>query len=242
MALTKEEKEKRKEQRRVDAWNKTHKTIDGIDHKQCSICEGWLPSTEGYFYKRKDNSIDGLNPYCKPCTSNKSNKYQKENPEQTKAYGRKQYRRKKQYFIENAQRWNKENENKVKILQREWRRSNKDKLTQYRLKREATKTHEISQKEWEECKYYFDYKCAYCGFPETEHKKMYNQQLHKEHVDHEGSNKLDNCVPSCKNCNSSKNVKELNEWYNEDNENFTYERINKIYKWLIEDHKTYIEI
>lgn len=99
------------------------------------------------------------------------------------------------------------------------------------------KNHDITKKEWESCLKYFNHSCAYCGILNNEAKKKYNNYLHKEHVDHNGSNKIDNCVPACKSCNSKKWEFTLEEWYSEDNENFTYERLDKIKKWINEDYK-----
>jgi hypothetical protein len=62
--------------------------------------------------------------------------------------------------------------------------------------------------------------------------------FHKEHVNHEGSNDLSNCVPSCKLCNTSKHVQELEEWYKRQ-PYFSEERLQKIYKWINEDWKLY---
>jgi hypothetical protein len=70
--------------------------------------------------------------------------------------------------------------------------------------------------------------------------------LHKEHVDDEGSIYLDNCVPCCQSCNSSKGNFKLEDWYNANSNRlaegiFSAERLNKIYKWINEDYKIYIE-
>jgi 5-methylcytosine-specific restriction endonuclease McrA len=103
----------------------------------------------------------------------------------------------------------------------------------------SNKNHKITKIEWESCKKYFDNKSAYCGFDDQEHKKLYNQQLHKEHVIHNGENDLSNCVPSCKHCNSQKWEFTLEEWYNEGNPSYTKERYDKIIKWLKEDYKQF---
>lgn len=50
-----------------------------MDNKQCNICLKWYPRTSQNFYKNKSNKIDGLFPYCKGCTSNKSQSWYKEN-------------------------------------------------------------------------------------------------------------------------------------------------------------------
>ncbi len=75
----------------------------------------------------------------------------------------------------------------------------------------------------------------------NEHLLTYNETLHKEHVDHEGSNKLNNCVPGCKYCNSSKKDFSLEDWYDENNPNFNQERLDSIIKWITEDYKQYIQ-
>lgn len=136
--------------------------------------------------------------------------------------------------------WQADNKEKTVQIQSDWRRDNPDKMREYRIYREQNKTHTISLIEWEKCKKYFDYRCAYCNMSEKYHKKKYKQQLHKEHVDHEGSNALDNCVPSCKSCNSSKRRNPLNEWYTkETNKNFTEERMLRINNWLEADFKEF---
>ena len=51
--------------------------------------------------------------------------------------------------------------------------------------------------------------------------------LHKEHFDDEGTNTIDNCVPACKSCNSSKGVKPFENWFSGEE----WRKV-KIYKWL----------
>jgi hypothetical protein len=70
---------------------------------------------------------------------------------------------------------------------------------------------------------------------------MKNIDLHREHVDHQGDNDLSNCIPACMSCNASKGQYNIYEWYNEENDNFSSERLDKIHKWLSEDYITYIE-
>lgn len=65
--------------------------------------------------------------------------------------------------------------------------------------------------------------------------------LHREHVDDDGSADLDNCVPSCQSCNSEKHTSTLDDWYNSSNYKFEQWRYDKIIKWITEDYKKYIE-
>ncbi len=109
------------------------------------------------------------------------------------------------------------------------------------------RTHSISNEEWEDCKKYFNYECAYCGLSVKDHYITFNEEerlgdFHKEHVDHEGENDLSNCVPSCKSCNSRKWEHDFNEWYTENNEVYSIERLSKIIKWLEEDCFKFMKI
>lgn len=106
--------------------------------------------------------------------------------------------------------------------------------------RRYNKTHDISNEQWEDCLKYFNYLCAYCGIAQEEAKSLYNNNLHKEHVDHEGENDLSNCVPSCKQCNSEKRQFALEEWYNDNNSKYSKDKHLKLLKWLNKDYKKFI--
>jgi biotin synthase-like enzyme len=121
-----------------------------------------------------------------------------------------------------------------------WEQNNPDKLRQYGRNHRA-KSHKITDIEWQDCKQYFNYECAYCGMTEEEHKEKYKQQLHKEHVIYNGANDLSNCVPSCRTCNSEKHTTDWNLWYNENNPKYSQQRYDKITKWLECDYKKYIK-
>lgn len=123
----------------------------------------------------------------------------------------------------------------------EWRKNNPEKCKQYNDKRSANKKHLITEKEWKDCKQYFDNSCAYCGMTEDEHKFKFKKGLHKEHVINDGRNDLKNCIPSCEPCNSTKNIKTFNEFYNVTNTNYSIDKYKKIVQWLRYDYQNYIK-
>lgn len=234
--LSQEEKERRKLQRRQEKWNATHKEINDIDHKICNICKEWFPATNVYFYNN-GNKVDGLQPWCKECTKEKA-KNSNADIERRKYLSRK---------------WKQDPENRESVKrshkkykerggQLNWERNNKDKLKKYRIIRKMNKSHDITEVEWNQCKKYFNLECAYCGLHISEHFNKFKGDMiwtdfHREHVDHNGSNNLSNCVPSCKTCNSSKNEFEFEYWYKERSNNFDENRFNKIIQWLDKDYK-----
>jgi hypothetical protein len=212
-------------------YEENHKIINGVEYKKCKICNEWFPMNEEYFYKNKTNRTDGYHTYCKECTKEKTYKWQAANIEKKREHSR--------IWHLNPERREKIRSNHRKYKQnggyKKWQQTHPEKIRKYRNKRQH-KIHEISNEEWESCKRYFNYSCAYCGMTEEEHKRKYNQQLHKEHVEHEGANDLSNCVPACKLCNSSKWETSLEEWYTPSNKHYNLERLNKILKWLNEDY------
>src|SRR5690606_38357784 len=190
--------------KRRKRYEETHKVIDEIDHKYCKQCDKWIPSDVG-FYKKKTNLTDGLDTYCKECIKSRSMKWKGDNGESVKKHNDKYNSTNKRKA--SFKKFNDKQETKDKRLK--WRKKNADKLKEYRIKRFKDKKHEISNSEWLYCKEYFDNSCAYCGLHVDNHYVTYKGEykltdLHKEHVDHEGSNDISNCVPSCKSCNSKK--------------------------------------
>lgn len=113
-------------------------------------------------------------------------------------------------------------------------------MREYRIKRKE-KSHDITATEWDNCKLYFNYSCAYCGMAEKEHKLKYKQQLHKEHVDPNGANDLRNCVPACKICNVKKHDSNFYNWYTHVIDGYTDTRKLTIERWLKEDYKNFIK-
>lgn len=213
-----------------------YRTVDNEIYKLCVSCMEYKPLNNEYFPINK-HSKDGFHTYCKTCANRRNRKWVKNNPEKRR---------------ESVKKYNAKPDRKIIVYEankrrredgeyREWQRNNKDKIRQYNYFRRMHKSHDITDNEWDSCKEYFNNSCAYCGMTEEVAKEKYGHVLHKEHVDHEGANDLSNCVPACKMCNSSKYTFPLNEWYNEENPDYSKERLNKIYRWLENDYKFHID-
>lgn len=83
----------------------------------------------------------------------------------------------------------------------------------------------ITTAEWLECVEAFDNSCAYCGA---------QRNLTMEHViaiANGGTNSVDNIIPACRSCNSSKGTKELIEWYTSQ-PFYSKDRLSNIIKYL----------
>lgn len=206
--------------------------------KVCKQCNEEKAITDFYMQNIRSKSKGDhvyYNPICKACVIKKARQRNLDNYEEFKRRSRDDYRNGR---VMNVQKQNSENR-RLNGKFKEWQKQNPEKLKGYGLNH---KTHIITKKEWLVCKEYFNNECAYCGLPIEEHylTRLGITKLgdfHKEHVDHEGSNDLSNCVPSCKSCNSSKHTSKLENWYDENNPNFKKEKLDKIYKWIDEDSK-----
>lgn len=210
-----------------------------INTKKCLDCDTLYPLNEEHFYKRKSSS-SGLSTYCRNCTIKRSQRYYNKNRIARQEYGRQHYSDNKEYYIDHSRQWAEENSELKQEHLRVWQQENKDKVREYQ-KRRKSKKHNITKKEWLKCKAYFNFTCAYCGLPEEEHRRMHNQQLHKEHVIHDGRDDIKNCVPSCKPCNGSKHTKTLNEWYSPINPMYCQDRYLRIYQWIRYDAALYFD-
>jgi hypothetical protein len=209
----------------------SHKEIDGNLYKLCNKCYEWFECTTEYFYAT-NNKSGGLFPYCKSCAKKKSTEWVYDNYEKVLQFLTKNNR--KPNIKEKKRLYSKLKRESGKQL--EWQRNNPDKIKGYQLKRKINKTHNFSNGEWNKCLVYFDYSCAYCGVSQEDAIKLYSQILHREHVDHNGSNDLSNNVPACKLCNSLKWAYDFNDWYNEENKVYSEDRKQKVLNWINGDY------
>lgn len=215
-----------------------HKYIDSILYRLCNICNKWYELNNDNFYF-SDKSKTKYSPYCKCCHRNKSKKYRQEHKEERIEYDKKDYRKNKKTKNKNAKKWYNNNKDRQRFITKRWQINNRKKVKEYGDKRK-NKNHTITNKEWNSCKEYFNFECAYCGMTEELHKNTFKQRLHKEHLIDCGRGDLKNCLPSCKICNSEKHITSFNDWYNINNPKYSRERYLKIYQWVRYDCKNYI--
>lgn len=87
----------------------------------------------------------------------------------------------------------------------------------------------VTEEEIKELLEYFDYKCAYTGVDLRENGVTMSFD-HVKCLSDGGEHRIWNIVPCLRNVNSSKNNRDLNEWYKEQSY-FDEERLNKISGW-----------
>lgn len=193
----------------------------------CTKCKETYSDVCKNFYSSNEKFLQP----CKSCRSAYQKKYNVENAERLAKYHKFYYIRNREFMLDHHRDYyNKNKEDRLEYC-KQYRTENKHKLKEYNDKR-YHKNHKISEYEWQKCKEYFDNGCAYCGLSESEHRILYKQDLHKEHVVLDGRNDIKNCVPSCKSCNSSKRKQSFNNWYNCKNKKYTIFRYHRICTWV----------
>jgi hypothetical protein len=92
--------------------------------------------------------------------------------------------------------------------------------------RQSGVSNTLTRSQWNTCKQIFNYTCAYCG------KSLNNlTQDHFIPLSKGGGYDVDNIIPCCKPCNSSKQDKDFAEWYSKQ-PYYSEKRKNKINKYL----------
>lgn len=199
--------------------------------KECKDCNIVKELSE--FYSQEKSKSNGEKyiyhqPCCKKCVSDKHQLNKEERNKRSREYHEKNPQQRRDSVRKHRQK----HPERAYVKLKKWQQKNRDRILEYRQRR-INREHEITEEEWSDCKEYFNSSCAYCGITEPEAKEKYNNNLHREHVDHEGSNDISNCIPACKMCNSTKNTKDFQEWYNENNHIYSKDRYSKIVEWLL---------
>lgn len=218
----------------VEYFRKDSKAISGIGHV-CKKCENkrnrtrydsskkhdyYLTNKETINQKNKENYIANRKKYIE------SNlKWQKLHPDNKKQNWKKNQDKNREKYIEkgrlyreshrellraSAKRYYEENLEKCKTATSKWNHENRETCNNGTQKYRATKRHlesTLTTEQWEMIKKRFDSKCAYCGK---------ESNLHQEHfiaLSKGGEFSINNIVPACISCNSSKHDKSFFEWY-----------------------------
>jgi len=94
-----------------------------------------------------------------------------------------------------------------------------------RRSNEENSVRDFTNKQWNECKKYFKFCCAYCG------RKLKLEQDHLIPVTKGGPYTKTNILPVCRSCNNSKNNAYIDEWYPRQ-KFFTQARLDNINSYI----------
>ena len=185
----------------------------------------------------------------KEAIAEKNKKYYEENKEVRIEYSKKYYKENKEARIEYNKKYKEENKKAIGEQKKKYRKQNKEVIAKRdkkyrntpqgqvvefnkcsrRRAREQNQGSGITKEQWLEMMNFFNWECAYSG------KRLTNKTRSIDHItplNKGGENEIWNCVPMDKNLNSSKNDKEMLEWYTKQ-PFFTDERLQNIRDWQV---------
>lgn len=224
-----------------------------MNKRICSKCGKEKDISE---YGHHKLSKDGIREMCKKCCSEYAKQYREKNKisiieyrlknvEKIREYTIKNVEKRKQYYKINKEhitncnkKWRDKNkeyfennkEEKTKY-DKKYAKEHKDKFIIYTRMRKSKKKQlpsTLTLDQWNQCKEYFDNRCAYCG----EEKPL--AQEHFIALSNGGGYTIDNIIPSCKSCNSSKYNRIFGEWYAKQYY-YSKERELKILEYLLKN-------
>lgn len=205
-----------------------------MNYKTCTKCGLKLEATNENFAKQK-NGLYGLYASCKKCMKKWRDERKDIKKEYDKIYNKENSEwikeRSKNYYYSNHDIIKEKNreksatlEHKIKRkkylatrkdrdreLSRLWAENNRERLRELkknRYHREKSVKQGFTIEDWEKCKEYFCNCCAYCG--------IYDENLTQDHfipVSKDGGYVLENMIPACRSCNSSKWNTDFVDWY-----------------------------
>ena len=199
--------------------NQRHSKIkDGL--KLCVKCKRWLPADLKHFNQDKKGK-DGLYAICKECRGWEFKIYQINKsvkaPEGHKFCSRCQTLHRIDELSDRGNSFLCKSCRKI-IFSRNFHIRNDN-------KHKTPKPMQLTTEQWEDCIKHFEGKCAYCG------KKKKLTQEHFIPLSKGGEYSVNNIIPACGSCNSSKRDRDFFKWY--PNQKFySKTRENKILRYL----------
>ena len=188
------------------------------------------------YYKNNKNEI-----------SERMKQYRKSNKDKLVEYGKQYYKSNKDRIAERGKQYRENNKDKIAEYNKQWQKNNKDKIAEYQKQWNSTPQGQVSsfnrycrrktkkqnqgnginKMQWLEMMKYFDWKCAYSGKPLKNETRTID---HIKPLNQGGEHEIWNVVPMYKPYNSSKQDKDMKEWYQEQ-DFYSEERLQKIYEW-----------
>lgn len=179
--------------------------------KVCRKCQSILPATKQYFLEDK-RVKDGLFARCRVCTGGN---YQTENNDVPDGYKictvcKHIFPKTEEYFYKCSSKYDRFYSSCKQCTRKKLKHKNHIFAIKEQKRKALKKSlpHNLTAEQWKAIKKEFNNQCCYCG------KK--DKKLTQEHfipLTKGGEYTINNIIPACKSCNSSKNNKDFFDWY-----------------------------
>ena len=182
-----------------------------------------LERTKQWYEDNKEKKLEYNKQYCE------------DNKDKILEYHRQYREDNKEKIAERHKRYCEANKEKLAEYKKQYRQSPQGQVVafngqQRRRTKEEKQGSGITKDQWLEMMNYFDWKCAYSD------EYIGGKQNYQRTIDHivplnsGGDNMVWNLVPMTRSLNSSKQDKDMLEWYKEQ-DFYSEDRLEKIYKW-----------
>ena len=203
-----------------------------------------------YYEKNKDKILEYQKQYYEENRDKELERHKlwcEDNKDKISEQRKQYYVENKEYFKVQSKQYRESNKEQIAERHKLWCEDNKDKISEYmkqyyatpqgqvvafnskcrRRLRKQNQGNGINKDQWLEMMNYFNWECAYSGITLTKENRSID---HIEPINKGGEHEIWNVVPMDKGLNSSKNDKDMLQWYKEQTF-FSEERLNKIYEW-----------
>jgi 5-methylcytosine-specific restriction endonuclease McrA len=185
-----------------------------VDKKICYKCKQEKSINE---FGHNKTTLDGFDRVCKECNIKNFKRYCSENPESRRETERKWKRNNSKIYSNKIRRF---------ILKHPEKKKKWDKINKAKRKEAMSQLpYNFTDEQWQECKEYFNNRCAYCGKEEKLQREHFVSALKG------GPFTKENIVPACSICNLKKGDRDFFEWYSEQ-DFYSEQRENKILDYL----------
>ena len=175
-----------------------------------------LERQKQYRENNKDKLLEHAKQYYKD-NKDKIKQYYEDNKDKKAEYGKQYRENNKEKISEKNKQYRATPQGQVSAFNRNYRRRTK----------EQNQGNGITSEQWLECMKFFGFRCAYSGQVLSKDTRSID---HIKPLNQGGEHEIWNVVPMDRGLNSSKNDKDLLEWY-KSQDFFSEERLQKIYDW-----------
>ena len=202
-------------------------------HSKCKQCRNKYHKK---WYELNKDKVKEYNEINKDKISDYHKEYRKNNKEKIANRMNKYYRNNKDKILKYNKQYYFDNKKRLDEYHKEWLKTPKGQIVtfNYGCKRRLRKINQgkgIDEIQWFEMMNYFNWKCAYSGkYIGNKENQSIRSIDHIKPLNNGGKHEIWNVVPMDRGLNSSKNDKDMLEWYKEQ-PFFSEERLQKIYEW-----------
>ena len=188
-----------------------------------------------YYQENKEVIVERHRQYRqanKEAIAEQKRQYRQANKEAIAEHMRQYYKINKEAIAEYHKKWYGENKESEAERKKKYHKTPQGQVVAFNIRnrrraKEQNQGNGITKEQWLEMMNFFGWRCAYSGKTLTKETRSID---HIDPLNHGGENEIWNCIPMDRSLNSSKNDKEMLDWYIK--QPFcTAERLLKIYNW-----------